>query len=243
MDSAGLRVDLATLDVVERPKPVEPRPKKRLDSVANDANESVGIPIPPYEDAIAQVQPAEPPTVGLPELPESNEPVEDEVMSVLDKLVEEKSDEPTPAPVEVLVEEAVPTAEVPDPPTEPEPKDPPPTRSRKGRQRKRRGMPVNYNVQLQSNCVMLGESLMRQRGPYYEYYLDQKEVHSALKPAHCHNRSFRHMIKLFLSHFWQTWREAEGLPAPPPYAFAILKHPEGHLIKPDDMVKKPVSSR
>lgn len=137
--SAGLRVDLATLDVVERPKPVEPRPKKRLDSVANDANEGVGIPIPPYEDAIAQVQPVEPPTVGLPELPDSNEPAEDEVMSVLDELVEEKSDEPTPAPVEVLVEEAVPAAEVPDPPTEPEPEDPPPTRSRKGRQRKRRG--------------------------------------------------------------------------------------------------------
>jgi len=51
------------------------------------------------------------------------------------------------------------------------------------------------------------------------------------------------MIKLFLSNFWQTWREAEGLPAPLPYVFDILKHPQGHLINPWDMVKKPVGVR
>ena len=106
------------------------------------------------------------------------------------------------------------------------------------RKRKRAGEKINYDPQLQSNCTMLGESLMKQKGPYYEYYLRQKEIHSHLPPMHCHNRAFRHMIKLFLSHFWQTWREAEGLPAPAPYAFAILKHPNGHLISPWDMVKK-----
>lgn len=111
------------------------------------------------------------------------------------------------------------------------------------RQRKRAGKPINYDTQLQSNCVMLGESLMRQRGPYYEYYLKQKDAHSDLPRAHCHNRAFRHMIKLFLAHFWQTWRETEGLTAPPPYVFAILKHPEGHLISPWDTVKKPVKVR
>ena len=172
------------------------------------------------------------------------------------------------------------------------------------RQRKRAGQPINYDAQLQSNCVMLGESLMkagvRKRcanchepyssvmvrcatcetvysknkktdhcpkcggtkaetgkcpfcgtkekdeyaiSPYGQFYLDQKEIHSALPPAHCHNRAFRHMIKLFLSHFWQTWREAEGLPAPPPYVFGILQHPEGHLISPWEMVKEPAKSR
>ena len=108
------------------------------------------------------------------------------------------------------------------------------------RQRKRAGQRINYDAQLQSNCVMIGESLMKQKGAYYEYYLRQKEIHSSLPPAHCHNRAFRHMIKLFLSHFWQTWREAEGFPAPSPYAFGILKHPEGHLISPWTMVKQPV---
>ena len=111
------------------------------------------------------------------------------------------------------------------------------------RQRKRAGAKINYDPQLQSNCVMLGESLSKQKSTYYEYYLRQKEVHSDLSPAHRHNRAFRHMIKLFLSHFWQTWREAEGLSAPEPYAFAILKHPEGHLIIPWDMAKQPVEVR
>ena len=108
------------------------------------------------------------------------------------------------------------------------------------RQRKQSGQRINYDAQLQSNCVMLGESLIKQKDTYYEYYLRQKEVHSDLPPAHRHNRAFRHMIKLFLSHFWQTWRENEGLPAPLPYAFDILKHPEGHLISPWSMVKQPV---
>lgn len=104
------------------------------------------------------------------------------------------------------------------------------------RQRKQAGKPINYDAHLQSNCVILGEALMRQKDTYYVYYLRQKDIHSELTPAHCHNRAFRHMIKLFLSHFWQTWREAEGLPAPSPYVFGILKHPEGHLISPWDMV-------
>jgi len=99
------------------------------------------------------------------------------------------------------------------------------------RQRKRSGQQINYNAQLQSNCVMLGESLIKQKDTYYEYYLSQKEVHSDLPPGHCHNRAFRHI------HFWQTWREAEGLSAPRPYAFEILKHAEGHLISPWAMVK------
>lgn len=104
-------------------------------------------------------------------------------------------------------------------------------------QGKHKGMSITYNAQLQSNCVMLGESLMRGKDAYYRYYLKQKEIHSDLPLRHCHNRAFRHMIKLFLSHFWQTWREAEGLQALLPYAFGILNHPEGHLIGPWEMVK------
>ena len=111
------------------------------------------------------------------------------------------------------------------------------------RQRKRAGAKITYDAQLQSNCVMLGESLLYQKDSYYEYYLREKERHSELPARWAHNRAFRHMIKIFLSHFWQTWREAEGLPAPEPYAFAILKHPSGHLISPSEMVKQPVQRR
>jgi len=105
------------------------------------------------------------------------------------------------------------------------------------RQRKRKGEKIDYDPSLQSSCVVLAESLVKQKDTYYQYYLGQREINSELKAAWSHNRSFRHMIKLFLSHFWQVWREAEGLPAPSPYAFAILKHPEGHLIDPWSMVR------
>ncbi|MBA7711851.1 hypothetical protein ES703_120818 [subsurface metagenome] len=111
------------------------------------------------------------------------------------------------------------------------------------RQRKRAGMKINYDAQLQSNCVILGQSLNFAKDSYYEFYLQEKEKNSQLPPRHAHNRAFRHMIKLFLSHFWQIWRVAECLPAPDPYVFDILKHPSGHLISPWDMVKKPVGSR
>ena len=106
-------------------------------------------------------------------------------------------------------------------------------------QRKRAGSQVDYDVQLQSNCIVLGESLLRKKGAYYDYYLQQKESFSDLSKGQAHNRAYRHTIKLFLSHLWQVWREAEKLPAPKPYAFAILKHSEGHLIKPEAMVKQP----
>lgn len=169
------------------------------------------------------------------------------------------------------------------------------------RQRKRAGERITYDAQLQSNCVMLGESLVKagvrkccadcgatysrnsvkcldcgqvyvrsekvkscpQCGSekvisgkcpfcgsakledyaisgYGQYYLREKEKHAQLPPRHAHNRAYRHMIKLFLSHLWETWREALGLPAPAPYAFAILNHPTGHLITPWEMVKQPV---
>ena len=111
------------------------------------------------------------------------------------------------------------------------------------KQRKHAGEKITYDPQLQSNCVMLGESLLYRKDSYYNYYLREKEKHSELTPRHAHNRAFRHMIKLFLSHMWQTWREAEGLSAPMPYAFEILNHSEGHLISPWEMVKKPVEAR
>ncbi len=163
-------------------------------------------------------------------------------------------------------------------------------------QRKHAGQKITYNAQLQSNCVMLGESLMmagvRNRcnschepyskssvkckncgtvyrksktqkkcpscespeaisgqcpfcgatgveeygsSKYGQIYVNQKRANATLTPLHRHNRAFRHMIKLFLSNMWEVWREGEGLPVEKPYAFAILKHPEGHLIDPWEM--------
>lgn len=111
------------------------------------------------------------------------------------------------------------------------------------RQRKRKGAQLDYDAHLQSNCVILGESLLRAKDSYYDFYLDEKKKWPGLTDSHRHNRAFRHMIKLFLSHFWEQWRINLGLPAPEPYAFDILKHPKGHLIPARDMAKKPVGMR
>ena len=44
-------------------------------------------------------------------------------------------------------------------------------------------------------------------------------------------------MKLFLSHLWLKWREAEGLPITQPYAIAHGGHE--HVISPDEMLDKP----
>lgn len=43
-------------------------------------------------------------------------------------------------------------------------------------------------------------------------------------PAHIDLMARRKIAKLFLSHLWLKWREAEGLPISEPYAMAILGH-------------------
>lgn len=51
-----------------------------------------------------------------------------------------------------------------------------------------------------------------------------------LPPAHIHARAKRYAVKMFLSHFWEVWREIEGLPTPEPYAIAHMGH--AHKIEP-----------
>jgi hypothetical protein len=55
-----------------------------------------------------------------------------------------------------------------------------------------------------------------------------------LPPAHIHARAKRYAVKLFLSHFWEVWREIEGLPTPEPYAIAHMGH--AHKIKPREQI-------
>ena len=111
-------------------------------------------------------------------------------------------------------------------------------------QRKHAGEKITYNKELQSNCVMVGKQLMLAQGAYYQQYLKFKDSRNGLTPSHAQNHGFRLMIKLFLAHLWETWRIAEGLEAPQPYAFAILKHPNEHYISPLEMCQsKPTKSK
>lgn len=106
-------------------------------------------------------------------------------------------------------------------------------------QRRIKGRAITYDLQLQSTCVMLGGSLLRQESCFYQWYLQRKKRYQDLTPSHAHNRAFREMIKLFLSLLWERWRIEEGLPAPSPYVFEILKHDLGHKIEPEQMTDRP----
>lgn len=60
----------------------------------------------------------------------------------------------------------------------------------------------------------------------YKWYSEGK-----LPPAHIQQRAERYAVKIFLSHLFTVWYEMEhGVPAPKPYAEAILNH--AHIIEP-----------
>lgn len=60
----------------------------------------------------------------------------------------------------------------------------------------------------------------------YKWYSEGK-----LPPAHIQQRAERYATKIFISHLFTVWYEMEhGVPAPKPYAEAILNH--AHIIAP-----------
>lgn len=62
------------------------------------------------------------------------------------------------------------------------------------------------------------------------------EPEKVISEGHIHNMALRKMIKLFLSHLWLVWREAEGLPLTKPYAIDKMKHKS--IITPWEMCDK-----
>ncbi len=127
--------------------------------------------------------------------------------------------------------------------------------------KKVKGSKLTFNSQLRSMCWRVANSLLRAKGPYYRYYLNEKEkdlmkyanqgisivpaeqlpkidgkkqeTEKIVSEGHVHNRALRKMIKLFLSHLWLEWRKGEGLPVTDPYPIGVLGHDS--MIKPEDM--------
>jgi hypothetical protein len=125
------------------------------------------------------------------------------------------------------------------------------------------GEDLHFNMTLKTMCWRLGKSLIRAKGAYYNFYLEQKRiigqrvknegkkiVPSAELPKqkgkHIENDEFfglghvdmmamRKMIKLFLSHLWLKWREAENLEITKPYAHAIQGHE--NYLSPEDFIE------
>lgn len=128
-------------------------------------------------------------------------------------------------------------------------------------EKRQKGAKLHYNAQLRSMSWRLANSLLKARGKFYQYYLEQKDKYqqrfqhegkqivpasrlpenegkryepdNIISKGHIHNMALRKMIKLFLALLWVTWREAEGLPTRSPYPLEYLGH--NHQITPEEM--------
>jgi len=128
------------------------------------------------------------------------------------------------------------------------------------------GKKLEYNSQLRSMCWRLGGSLIKAKGKFYNYYMQEKEKYTIrfsnegrqivpadklpkekgkkvendkfISEGHIHNMATRKMVKMFLSMLWVSWREAEGLPVSNPYSIEHLGHT--HVRTPDEWIEKPV---
>ncbi len=130
--------------------------------------------------------------------------------------------------------------------------------------KREKGQKLSYNSQLRSLTWRLSGSLLKAKGKFYEYYLNEKNKYVArfqsegykivpqakmpkpdskkakdgkyISEGHIHNMALRRVSKLFLSCLWLAWREAEGLPLTMPYAIDKLKHDS--FITPEQMCDK-----
>lgn len=106
-----------------------------------------------------------------------------------------------------------------------------PGKDGQGGQREKRvkGQTMHYNQRLKVTCYLIGSSLLRvKNSPYRREYESAKARYEIAHPdwtkGHRHNASMGNMIKLFLSHLWQEWRKAEGLPTRELYVMEKLGH-------------------
>jgi hypothetical protein len=102
------------------------------------------------------------------------------------------------------------------------------------REKPTKGEKLHYNARLKTSCYLVATSFLRCNSPYRRIYDDAREYYLANRPewtkAHQHNAAMRKMIKVWLSHLWEVWREIEGKPVRNLYAIDRLGHE--HYISP-----------
>lgn len=109
---------------------------------------------------------------------------------------------------------------------------------RVAQRRPSRGQSATFDKRARELCYLLGVSFLRTRGKYASFYDAQRARLEETRPAWVagrkHLTALRITEKLFLSHLWVVWREAEGLPVTVPYAQV---DGEGRCISPWSMVE------
>ena len=100
----------------------------------------------------------------------------------------------------------------------------------------RKGEKITYNPRLKKAVYLVGDSFIKSRSPYRDIYDKAKEKYERdpdLSKMHIHRRAARKMVKLWLSHLWQVWRELEGLPVENAYVHQHMNHTT--IITPEQM--------
>lgn len=107
-------------------------------------------------------------------------------------------------------------------------------------QRLRKGVKIDYSPRLKATCYLIGTSFLRCGSPYRRVYDSAKEYYKAKRPdwtlKHQDMAARRKMVKIFLSHLWVKYRQAEGLAVSKPYAMERLGHDS--YIAPEEFVKE-----
>lgn len=96
------------------------------------------------------------------------------------------------------------------------------------RERPVKGEKLHYNSRLKVTCYLVGTSMLRSNSPYRRVYDEARDFYASNRPdwtkAHCHQASIRKMVKVFLCHLWEQWRELEGLPVRELYVMEKMGH-------------------
>jgi len=96
------------------------------------------------------------------------------------------------------------------------------------RERPTKGEKLHYNARLKTTCYLIGSSFLRSGSPYRSVYDAAREYYEKNRPdwtkGHQHNAAMRKMIKAFLAHLWERWRQLEGLPTRELYAMEQMGH-------------------
>lgn len=114
--------------------------------------------------------------------------------------------------------------------------------------RREKGKKIEYNPRAKTLVWKIGESFVKQTGAYRDLYEEMRakvddmpctKIHKDTKgniipcyDAHRFAKAKRLTVKVFLSHVYKKWREAEGLPVYDLYVHGILKHDEATYIEP-----------
>jgi hypothetical protein len=113
---------------------------------------------------------------------------------------------------------------------------------RVARPRHAAGEKASYDAYAKKILYLVGTSFLKAGGPYEQHYRRHRDRLETERPSwpdgRKHLTALRITEKLFLSHLWQVWRQALGLPTPRPWIEAHGGHDASSHIDPWSMVEE-----